>query len=69
MSHLPSRWSADNSAAGQCTVTALLIQELLGGRIVYGELNGVEHYWNYLPSEEELDPPGNSSVPHTLSGS
>jgi hypothetical protein len=54
-SYQPSRWSADNPAAGQCAVTALLIQELLGGRIVYGELNGFEHYWNYLPAEEELD--------------
>lgn len=36
-------------------MTALLVQELLGGRIVYGELNGFEHYWNYLPAEVEVD--------------
>lgn len=50
-----SAWSADRPSTGQCAVTALLIQELFGGSILRGELRGMSHYWNWLPSGEELD--------------
>lgn len=40
-------WSEDNPALGQCAVTALLFNELFGGKIYSGVAdNGVVHYWN-----------------------
>lgn len=44
-------WHPDNPARGQCGVTALVVQDLFGGDLVFGEvhLDGrrVEsHYWN-----------------------
>jgi hypothetical protein len=36
-------------------VTALVVQDYCGGAIVYGEVNGIPHYWNRLPSNVELD--------------
>jgi hypothetical protein len=51
-------WSAANPARGQCGVTALVLQELLGGELVLGQVHypdgsrqGV-HYWNRLGTVE-----------------
>ena len=41
--------------AGQCAVTALVVQDHCGGSILSGEVNGIPHYWNRLPTNEELD--------------
>ena len=47
-------WSADEPARGQCGVTALVVQDLLGGDLIMSEVlhadgtrQGV-HYWNRL---------------------
>jgi hypothetical protein len=53
-------WRPDNPARGQCGVTALVIQDLLGGDLILGEVNVGEtkvgnHYWNRLPDGADVD--------------
>ncbi|MFI7432198.1 YunG family protein [Micromonospora haikouensis] len=53
-------WRPDNAARGQCGVTALVVQDLLGGELVLGEVfaNGTRtghHYWNRLPDGRHID--------------
>jgi len=40
---------------GQCAVTALIVQDYLGGEILRGTVGEESHYWNRLPTGEELD--------------
>ena len=51
----PSRWSPTNPASGQCAVTALVVQDFLGGELLRALVGHVSHYWNLLPSGRELD--------------
>jgi hypothetical protein len=58
--HDLAEWTAGNPARGQCGVTALITQELLGGDLVLGEVfvDGAKvghHYWNRLPGGREID--------------
>lgn len=49
-------WPEKNPALGQCAVTALVVQDLVGGelmRAVVGEYGS--HYYNRLPSGQEVD--------------
>lgn len=40
-------WSLKNPAVGQCAITALLFQEMFGGKIYSGVSDtGIYHYWN-----------------------
>lgn len=53
-------WSADNPAREQCGMTALVVQDVLGGDLVLGhvEVGGVNvghHYWNVLPDGTVVD--------------
>jgi 8-oxo-dGTP pyrophosphatase MutT (NUDIX family) len=53
-------WRPDNPARGQCAVTALVVNDLLGGELILGEVfeDGVRrgcHYWNRLPDGSEVD--------------
>jgi hypothetical protein len=53
-------WQADNPAWGHCDITALLINDILGGEIIVGEvrLDGVQHgfhWWNRLANGVEID--------------
>ncbi|MGI5155650.1 YunG family protein [Microbispora sp. CA-102843] len=53
-------WRPDNPARGQCGVTALVVQDLLGGDLILGEVHvdGAKvghHYWNRLPDGTEVD--------------
>jgi hypothetical protein len=49
-------WRPDNPAWGQCAVTALVVQDELGGTLLRGEVAGIgSHYWNRLPDGGELD--------------
>jgi hypothetical protein len=41
-------WHSDNPAAGQCGVTALVVHDELGGRIVKTEVNGAWHFYNVI---------------------
>ena len=42
------KWTADNPAAGQCNVTALLIHELFGGDLLKTPLPAGDHYYNRI---------------------
>ena len=53
-------WRPGNPARGQCGVTALVVQDLLGGDLVLGEVvaGGKRtgyHYWNRLPGGHDVD--------------
>jgi hypothetical protein len=54
-SSAPQAWSAENPALGQCAVTALVIQDELGGELLRAVVGEVSHYWNRIPSGEEVD--------------
>ena len=43
-----SQWTADNPAAGQCNVTALLIHELFGGDLLKTPLPAGDHFYNRI---------------------
>jgi 8-oxo-dGTP pyrophosphatase MutT (NUDIX family) len=58
--HDLASWRADNPARGQCGTTALVVQDLLGGELVMGDVlvDGVKvghHWWNQLPDGDEID--------------
>lgn len=46
-------WSEKNPALGQCVVTALVIQDLLGG--TFAKNKKYNHVWNILPDGTEQD--------------
>ncbi|MEU8548083.1 hypothetical protein AB0C81_13965 [Streptomyces roseoverticillatus] len=55
-----SRWTPDNPARDQCGVTALILNDLLGGDLIRGEVRvgGVQtdfHWWNRLGEGVEID--------------
>jgi hypothetical protein len=68
----PSRNPAARSRS-QCGTTALVVQDWLGGKIVKadafrdGERVGV-HYWNVLPSGEEVDLTRDQFLPNEAIG-
>jgi len=41
-------WISDNPASGQCGVTALIVQDELGGEILKTDVNGARHFYNLL---------------------
>ena len=45
----PANWSEDNPSYGQCAVTALVLQDVAGGRLMRTTVGGVSHYLNELP--------------------
>jgi hypothetical protein len=51
----PSRWSPSNPAYGQCAVTAIVVQDHLGGAIWRCRINGVSHYFNVLDGDRRFD--------------
>ena len=56
----PDAWPADNPSRGQCGVAALVVNDLLGGQLMKGEVyrDGVWadfHWWNRLPGGFEVD--------------
>jgi hypothetical protein len=54
-------WSSANPGRGQCAVTALVVQDLLGGELLLAEVLNADgsrqglHYWNRLASGVEVD--------------
>ncbi|MET9803418.1 hypothetical protein [Streptomyces sp. NPDC006368] len=55
-----SRWTEDNPARDQCGVTAMVLNDLLGGELIRGEVhvNGERvdyHWWNRLSKGFEID--------------
>ncbi len=52
-------WSSTNPAWGQCAVTALIVNDYLGGEIVWAEAKlpegrGISHYFNFK-NRKEID--------------
>ena len=43
-----SKWSQDNPAKGQCGVTALIVNDLLGGEIRKTKLPEGWHFYNFI---------------------
>lgn len=53
-------WTAENPAWGQCDITAVVVQDIVGGELVLGEvfLDGRQegyHWWNLLPGGIRID--------------
>lgn len=53
-------WTPQNPARDQCGMTALVVQDLLGGDLIIGEVHvdGVQvghHYWSRLPEGSDVD--------------
>lgn len=49
-------WSPQTPSLNQCAVTALVVQDFLGGDLLRCEMtNGDSHYWNRLPDGTEED--------------
>jgi hypothetical protein len=53
-SYWPETWTPANPAHGQCAVTSLVVQDVLGGEIIAGRMAGEDHYWN-LVGREAID--------------
>jgi hypothetical protein len=47
------KWSSCLPAFGQCAVTALVVQDFVGGKMVKDPDN--DHYWNVLENGTEID--------------
>ncbi len=58
-SYYPDLWESSNPAYGQCTVTALVVQDYVGGDLMRAKLSNLGkkgyHYWNRLPDGTECD--------------
>jgi hypothetical protein len=53
-------WSAENPAWGHCDITALIVNDILGGDLMLGEVHlaGEQHgyhWWNRLDDGSEID--------------
>lgn len=48
-----NNWTTKNKALGQCAITALIIYDLFGGRMIYDKTNF--HIWNELPDKTQQD--------------
>ncbi|MEK6760774.1 MAG: hypothetical protein AABX93_02515 [Nanoarchaeota archaeon] len=47
------KWSSENSALGQCAVTALVVNDYLGGEIL--NCKSLHHYYNLLQDHTIVD--------------
>ncbi len=54
----PERWTPDNPAWGQCAVSALIIQDLLGGELRRCLVDGESHYFNRIEDGTTVDVTG-----------
>jgi hypothetical protein len=57
---LSEEWTSDNPSRDQCGMTALVVQDILGGELILAEVHvdGAKvghHYWNRLPDGVEID--------------
>ena len=64
-SYWPERWSTSLPEAGQCLVTALVVQDYLGGELRRCKVGRHRHFWNVLRDGTELDlTAGQFDLPH-----
>lgn len=55
-SYWPEKWNPKKPSIGQCAVTALLLQNYAGGKILQTKIpNYGTHLWNKLPNGKEID--------------
>ena len=43
-----SKWTSDNPSAGQCSVTAIVLQKYFGGEILKTKVQDQWHYYNCI---------------------
>lgn len=48
-------WTEENPAYGQCAVTALIMQEIIGGDIYECTVNRKKHFYNVAPDGRTYD--------------
>lgn len=48
-------WTGSCPSRGQCAVTALVVQDYLGGELLRATVRGTSHYWNRLTDGEIVD--------------
>ncbi|MDM7855169.1 YunG family protein [Cellulomonas alba] len=63
-----AEWTPDNPSRDQCGMTALVVQDVLGGDLVLAavHVDGVKvghHYWNRLPDGSDVDLTGDQFRP------
>lgn len=46
-----SQWNVNNKCFGMCAITALIINDYLGGAICKIHVNGISHYYNLINDE------------------
>jgi hypothetical protein len=46
-----TKWTAANPALGQCSVTALVLQDSFGGRLLKTRIEGGWHFYNEIGGE------------------
>ena len=51
----PERWTASTPSLGQCAVTALVLQDYLGGELHRGIVGETSHYWLQTGSGDIID--------------
>ncbi|MFC8597768.1 hypothetical protein [Isoptericola sp. NPDC057191] len=58
--HMSDEWSPEKPSRDQCGMTALVVQDILGGDLILAEVHvdGAQighHYWNRLPDGTDVD--------------
>ena len=53
--YFPDRWSATSPATGQGAVTALVVQDYLGGELLRTTVDGQSYYLNELPDGSQVN--------------
>jgi len=65
---MSEEWTPENPSRDQCGMTALVVQDILGGDLIIAEVyvDGDQvghHYWNRLPDGSEVDLTGDQFRP------
>ena len=66
--NMREEWTPQNPSRDQCGMTALVVQDVLGGDLVQGEVHVAgeqvgHHYWNRLPDGSDVDLTGDQFRP------
>ncbi|MCU4820846.1 hypothetical protein OCA00_04180 [Bacillus cereus] len=46
-----SKWTIENPVKGQCGVTALVVQDIYGGKIKKTKIGSVWHFYNFIDGQ------------------